>query len=237
MIRVCLVGFGKMGSEFFSYCQKSEEVKIVSVIDESKTPQEVQAFKTHCVEAFENCDVAVDFSSKEGLQKTVEFACNKKIPVVSGVTGLTRDELEELKNKVASSGNKAIFAANFSFGVNVFLKTAREMARMLPDYDAQVIEMHHVLKKDSPSGTGLKLARVVEEGRGLEKGQVAISSIRVGDIFGDHKVVFASLGEHLELSHSAHSRACFARGAIDAVRFIYEQEKPGIYSIEQVFGL
>jgi len=140
-----------------------------------------------------------------------------------------------------------------SVGVNVMYELVRHAARLLDDhYDVEIIEAHHRLKKDAPSGTAKSLLESVIEGREIEnpkviygregmtgereRGAIGMHSVRAGDIVGDHTVLFATNGERIELTHRAHSRQCFARGAIQAVKFIFGKP-PGLYTMSDVLGI
>ncbi len=201
--------------------------------------------------ALAKCDVAVDFSSHHATRLLLELAVAAKRPVVIGTTGHTAPEKKELLARAAKV--PCVWAGNFSVGVNLlFALTRRASAVLGSDYDAEVVEMHHRFKKDAPSGTAERLLEIIREERKLaadalrhgRKGitgertstEIGIHSLRGGDVVGDHTVMFAALGERVELTHKASDRGIFARGALRAAQWVVEQ-KPGVYDMQDVLGL
>ena len=201
--------------------------------------------------AFAKCDVAVDFSSHHATRTLLELAIATKKPVVIGTTGHAPAEKEPLLALAAKV--PCVWAGNFSVGVNLlFALTRRASAVLGPDYDAEVIEMHHRFKKDAPSGTAERLLEIIREERkvGVEalrhgrKGitgertstEIGIHALRGGDVVGDHTVMFAALGERIELTHKASDRAIFAQGALRAAQWVVTQP-PGVYDMQDVLGL
>jgi len=197
------------------------------------------------------CDVIVDFSSPGATRPLLELAVSRQKPIVIGTTGHEPGEkaaLIELARRVP-----CVWAGNFSVGVNLLFALVRRAARTLgPDYDAEVVEMHHRFKKDAPSGTAARLLEIILEERRLGAGdlrhgrhgltgersssEVGVHALRGGDVVGDHTVIFAALGERLELAHKASDRAIFARGALRAAQWVSGQ-KPGAYDMQDVLGL
>jgi 4-hydroxy-tetrahydrodipicolinate reductase len=167
----------------------------------------------------------------------------------TGLSGAQRDEIADLARRTA-----IVLAPNFSIGVTVALKALALMARALgDDYDVEITEIHHRYKKDAPSGTAQRMGEVVAEALGRDLASTAVHgrqgmpgertpkeigvfSLRSGDVVGEHTVSFGTLGERLELTHRAHSRDTFARGALRAVRFVAGRP-PGLYSMQDVLGL
>ena len=247
MIRVCLVGAGRMGRAFFDAASVTADVRVVSAIDPGALalPSGVAVFDSHTPQALAGVDVVVDFSSPEGFERSVALACNAGVPMVGGVTGVPSDQMTVLRQRVIDSGCAAVFAPNFSVGVAAFMQAAAMLARTLSGYDLEIVEMHHRQKADAPSGTASRLAHVVVENGGksglvhgrvgatARENEVGVHAVRAGDFFGDHLLILAGNGEHVELRHSAHSRACFAGGAISAVRFVCTAA-PGVYSMDNV---
>jgi 4-hydroxy-tetrahydrodipicolinate reductase len=172
--------------------------------------------------------------------------------MVIGTTGFSAAQLEELKS--LASQVPCVVSPNMSVGVNLIYKVISEMAKTLgDDYDIEVIEAHHRLKKDAPSGTALKIAEVLANAvnrdldqvgvyarKGLigerKKGEIGIQTIRAGDIVGDHTILFGGMGERIEVTHRASSRDTFARGALRAARWVVRQP-PGLYDMMDVLGL
>jgi 4-hydroxy-tetrahydrodipicolinate reductase len=197
-------------------------------------------------------DVIIDFTAPAATISHVELAVEKNKAMVIGTTGIDAEHLQKIQD--AAGKIPIMFAPNFSVGVNLLLNALQDMARVLgDDYDIEIIEAHHRLKKDAPSGTALKLAQVIadalgrdldEVGRYARKGiigertkkEIGIQTIRGGDIVGDHTVMFCGLGERIEITHKASSRDTFARGALRAAAWIARQ-KPGLYDMQDVLGL
>ena len=199
-----------------------------------------------------NCDVVIDFSHPNGSEELSHACRDAKKPAVIGTTGHSKEEraaIEELARAVP-----VVLSPNFSVGVNALFWLTRKAAQMLgDDFDLEVSEMHHRLKKDAPSGTAKKLAEILCEERGLDytknvrhgregligerpPNEIGVHSIRGGDVVVDHTVTFAGAGERLELSHKAASRETFALGALRAARWVIGKS-PGLYSMEDVLGL
>lgn len=197
-------------------------------------------------------DVLIDFTAPKATLKNIRSAAHRGLAMVIGTTGITGDALEEVEN--LSRKIRCVLAPNMSVGVNVMFKIAAEMARILGnDYDMEILEAHHRQKKDAPSGTAMRLAHILAEtaGRDLEKvgvyerrgiigertdDEIGIQTWRAGDITGDHTVMFGGIGERLELTHRAHNRDNFARGAVRAAIWVTKQPK-GLYDMQDVLGL
>lgn len=200
----------------------------------------------------QGCDVVVDFSHPNASNELGRVCGEAKKPAVIGTTGHSKDEraaLEELALSVP-----VVLSPNFSVGVNALFWLTRKTAEMLgDDFDLEITEMHHRLKKDAPSGTAKKLAEILCAVRGLDytkdvrhgreglvgertAKEIAVHSIRGGDVVGDHTVTFAGAGERLELTHKAASRETFALGALRAARWVVGRP-PGLHSMEHVLGL
>jgi 4-hydroxy-tetrahydrodipicolinate reductase len=200
----------------------------------------------------ERGEVVIDFSSPEATLQHFRIVAQHRRAMVVGTTGFSPDESEELKTLARHV--PCVFSPNMSVGVNLIYKVISEMAKTLgDDYDIEVIEAHHRLKKDAPSGTALKIAEVlacatnrdlnqvgVYTRKGMigerAKGEIGIQTIRAGDIVGDHTVIFGGMGERIEVTHRASSRDTFARGALRAARWVVRQP-PGLYDMMDVLGL
>jgi 4-hydroxy-tetrahydrodipicolinate reductase len=195
--------------------------------------------------------VVIDFTSPEVSVETAGLAAKAGVALVTGTTGLTPAQQRALQS--AAKKIACLHAPNMSIGVNLLFHLAVRAAGALGStYDIEIVEAHHRMKKDAPSGTALELARRLADasGRSLEQaavydrhdaksvrqtGQIGIQSIRGGDIIGDHTVIFAGPGERLELTHRAESRDNFARGALLAARWIVDQPH-GLYSMQDLLG-
>jgi 4-hydroxy-tetrahydrodipicolinate reductase len=156
-------------------------------------------------------DVAIDFSLPEAFDPLLALCRERRAALVSGTTGLSAAQLDALD--AAGKDIAFVWAANYSLGVAVLAELVRRAAQALPGWDADCIEVHHIHKKDAPSGTALALGRAVAEGRGAEP---HYASLRAGDIVGEHTVQFTGPGERLEFVHRATNRDVFARGALEA---------------------
>lgn len=196
-------------------------------------------------------DVIIDFSSHKISAEVVKLAVAFNRPLVMGTTGHPADEKKHLLSQVAKV--PAVWSGNYSVGVNLLFALTRRAASVLgSDYDAEVVEMHHRFKKDAPSGTAARLLEIILEERKLSAGalrhgregitgertstEVGIHSLRGGDVVGDHTVMFAALGERLELTHKASDRGIFARGAVRAAQWVVGKT-PGVYDMQDVLGL
>ncbi len=197
-------------------------------------------------------DVLIDFTHPESTLKHLELCVKHQKALVIGTTGFSESE----RKKILEAAQKisVVFSSNMSVGVNVMWKIIAEATKALgPSYDIEVLEMHHRLKKDAPSGTAMTTAEVLAEasGRNLSKdaiyarqgmigerkaNEIGIQTLRGGDVVGDHTVYFAGIGERLEITHRATSRDTFAQGALRAAEWLIGK-KPGLYSMQDVLGL
>lgn len=232
--RIILCGAcGKMGANVLSLLQNDENAVAVCGVDLYPREIGVPVYKSFA-DIKEEADVIVDFSSPDNLVERLEYAKNKNIAIVLASTGLSKDDLA-LVDEYAKS--VAIFkTANLSLGVNVMQALCKAAAQILGDgFDVEIIEKHHNLKKDAPSGTALMLADTVNEafdnqkrfvnGRdgivgAREKSEIGIHAVRGGTIVGEHEVMFAGEDEIITISHSARSKRVFAVGAIRAAKFV-----------------
>ncbi|MBN2332875.1 MAG: 4-hydroxy-tetrahydrodipicolinate reductase [Deltaproteobacteria bacterium] len=201
---------------------------------------------------FADADVLIEFTSPEATLAHLELAAGYGVPMVIGTTGITAAE----RQQIAAFARQVplVVAPNMSVGVNVLFKVVADVARILgDDFDVEILEAHHRLKKDAPSGTAVRLGEIVAEslGRDIEKvavyerlgftgertrEEIGMQTLRAGDIVGDHLVLFGGLGERLEIVHRAHSRDTFARGAVRAALWVSSQA-PGLYDMQDVLGL
>jgi 4-hydroxy-tetrahydrodipicolinate reductase len=197
-------------------------------------------------------DVVVEFTSIDATLAHMRLAAKRRKAMVIGTTGFTDAQMEEIQD--LTKNFPCVLAPNMSIGINLILKILKEMARVLKnDYDVEIIETHHHLKKDAPSGTAMKIAEVLANAlkRKLSKvavygrkgmvgerkhKEIGIHTIRAGDIVGTHTVLFGGEGESIEVTHRAHSRDTFAMGAVKAVKFIVGAEN-GLYDMNDVLQL
>lgn len=197
-------------------------------------------------------DVMIDFTAPVATVANLAWARKNKVAMVIGTTGMGADERRLLEEAAAEIA--VVFAPNMSVGVNVLFKVVDEMARILgDDFDVEVLEAHHRLKKDAPSGTAVKLGEILAGalGRDYEKDavftrhgftgertrkEIGMQTLRAGDIVGEHTVMFGGMGERLEIIHRAHSRDNFAAGAVRAALWLKDR-RPGLYDMQDVLGL
>lgn len=176
--------------------------------------------------------VFIEFTTPLATEEHLFICQDKGVGMVIGTTGLDKKIEKEIKE--AGSRIPVVYSPNMSTGVNLLFLLAREAARVLgKDFDIEIIETHHCHKKDKPSGTAKKLAEIIEDARGNPLPPHAIHSLRLGEVVGEHTVVFAGTGERIELIHRAESRRTFARGAIKAAKFI-AKASPGLYTMKEV---
>ena len=263
-IIVCGVG-GRMGGAVVRAIQQSPEIKLVGAVDKpssarlGKDAGEISAAGRLGVSITDDLDaiavansVIIDFTNPEASLKFLRLAVKKKIPMVIATTGFNAAQQAEIKRLARRT--PTLLSANTSLGVNVLVSLVGKAAAMLGgDYDVEIVEAHHRFKKDAPSGTALALGRSVADalGRDLDKvgingrkgivgergkKEIALLSVRAGDIVGEHTVIFGGIGERLEFIHRAHSRDTFARGALRAAVWL-ARKKPGLYGMRDMLGL
>ena len=202
--------------------------------------------------ALSGCDVAIDFSVPAATLAALRVAADAGVAYVTGTTGLSEAERAELA--ALAERVPVVHAPNFSRAVNVLAWLTREAARLLgPGFDAELVELHHAAKRDAPSGTALRLAEAVAEGRGVAlkqhlvleragetgarpEGAIGVQTLRGGDNPGEHVVHFVGRGERVELAHRSSTRDHFARGAVLAARWLVGRA-PGLYTMDDVLGL
>ncbi len=256
---VCVVGaLGRMGERVRAALAEEPTLRLTSALEASGHPSLGEALGDGVVLtddpklALASADVAIDFSLPAATLATLRAAASAGTAYVAGTTGFSNAQREELAS--LSERVPVMLAANFSVAVNVLGWLVSQAAQRLgPDYDAELVEIHHRAKRDAPSGTALWLAEAIAKARGqtledvavLERageigarpeGAIGIQSLRAGDCPGDHTVIFAGRGERLELVHRASTRDHFARGAVRAAAWLCGRE-PGSYVFEQVLGL
>jgi len=181
----------------------------------------------------ENCDVAIDFSQAGAIAEICHAALQHRKPLVIGTTGHSKEQLRMIEETAQALA--IVFASNFSIGVNVLFWLTRKAAEQLgSDFDAEIVETHHEMKKDAPSGTAKTLAEQLKATKA--QSEIPIQSIREGDVVGEHTVIFSGPAERLELTHRAASREIFARGALRAAKWIISQQA-GLYSMQDVLGI
>jgi len=253
---------GRMGRRILALACEDALFSVVSAIEHPEHPDlgkdagtlaGIEALNVKISSTFqETADVVIDFSLPEAAETTIRYCANNSIALVLGTTGLTKkqfDLLGEAAKKIA-----IVQATNMSLGMNLLFALVGKVAQSLgPEYDIEIVEAHHRFKKDAPSGSALSLAEAIckETGRTCpddltygrhgkdalrKKGEIGIHAVRAGDIIGQHTVLYSTLGEAITLSHNAHTRDTFARGALRAAQWVIGQ-KPGLYTMQDVLGL
>ena len=264
MIKIVISGVcGKMGLRILTLALKDKGIEVVGGVEPETCGSigkilEEQKIKIESEERLEKilrgADVLIEFTSPAATLKHIKAAEKTRKAMVIGTTGFEGEGISQIKK--ASLKIPVVLSPNMSIGVNLLFKLAAEITRTLPDYDKEIIEMHHNLKKDAPSGTAVKLAEIIDSagkkgpgGKGLrcvygreglvgprKHNEMGVLSVRAGDIVGDHTLLFAGAGERIEITHRAHSRDTFASGALTAAKWV-SGKKPGLYDMQDVLGL
>ena len=243
MVGIGIIGAnGRMGRAIASVLEEDGRAQMAGGADQGDDPAALA----------KTCDVLIDFSSPAALTGSLAAAEAAGRPLVVGTTGLGPEHhaaIDRAANRIA-----VLQAANMSLGVNLLTHLVREAAaRLGPDWDIEIAEMHHRHKVDAPSGTALLLGQAAAEGRGIdleansdrgrdgitgarEPGHIGFASLRGGSVAGDHLVVLAAEGERIELGHRAENRSIFARGAVQAALWLHGRS-PGRYAMTDVLGL
>jgi len=224
-VHVLLVGAaGRMGRTVVDLVNNDPKIQIVAQCDLGEPIEP----------AMKNCDVAIDFSHADAITEICRTALHHHKSLVIGTTGHSQEQRRLIEG--AAQSLAIVFAPNFSIGVNALFWLTREAAELLDsDFNPEIIETHHKMKKDAPSGTAKTLAKILKRARKM-RSEVPIQSIREGDVVGEHTVIFGGPGERVELTHRAASREIFARGALRAAQWIIGKP-PGFYSMQDVLGL
>ncbi|PYJ25208.1 MAG: 4-hydroxy-tetrahydrodipicolinate reductase [Verrucomicrobia bacterium] len=224
-VHVLLVGAaGRMGRTVVDLVNNDPKIQIVAQCDLGEPIEP----------AMKNCDVAIDFSHADAITEICRTALHHHKSLVIGTTGHSQEQRRLIEEAALSLA--IVFAPNFSIGVNALFWLTREAAELLDsDFNPEIIETHHKMKKDAPSGTAKTLAKILKRARKM-RSEVPIQSIREGDVVGEHTVIFGGPGERVELTHRAASREIFARGALRAAHWIIGKP-PGLYSMQDVLGL
>ncbi len=198
----------------------------------------------------DDADVYVDLTTPTAASKIIADIPSTGTNVIVGTTGIDAQSIQALTDNVAKYNVSGLISANFARGVNVFWKMCEVMATALKDYDIEVIETHHRHKRDAPSGTAMEAVRRMQSVTGIndleygrqgvtgERGQeICIHSVRAGDVYGDHTVMFGGSMELLELKHRSVSREVFARGCIDTIRWMADKKDGKMHTMSEVFNL
>ena len=251
MVKIIMHGCnGHMGQVISGLVEKDPDAEIVAGIDVADQGKNSYPVYTNMEECQVEADALIDFSSAKATDKLLEYSAARQIPVVLCSTGLSEEQLakvEETSKKVA-----VLKSANMSLGINLLMKLVKEAAQTLAaaGFDMEIVEKHHRLKVDAPSGTALALADSLNEGldnayhytfdRSQRREQrddkeIGISAVRGGTIVGEHDVIFAGDDEVITFQHTAYSKTLFAKGAIQAAKFL-KGKGPGWYQMSDVIG-
>jgi 4-hydroxy-tetrahydrodipicolinate reductase len=233
-VRVLVHGAtGRMGQALMRLGSQRDDIQIVAAISRGMPSQRVvdgvPQFASSELQGAPKFDVAIDFSLPEGLDGVLALCLERNAAFVSGTTGLGESQRGALE--AASGRIPILWASNFSLGVAVLGELVERAAVMLPGWDCDIVEAHHVHKQDAPSGTALTLGEFAEQGGALPR----YASLRAGDIVGEHTVQFATAGERIELIHRATNRDVFAHGALHAASRL-ALRRPGLYRVRDVIG-
>ncbi|MBN2332877.1 MAG: 4-hydroxy-tetrahydrodipicolinate reductase [Deltaproteobacteria bacterium] len=265
MIKVAITGaLGRMGSVMRQHLKTQPDFELVLAVshrlregagdeDSQQSLAGVSVAESFTQSVPGTIDVILDFSVPEAAMDYARFAGERRIPMVMGTTGFSTAQLDELADVLA--GVPCLVSPNMSLMMNVMFRMVGNATLVLADYnvDVEISEGHHRGKRNAPSDTALKLAQIVAEKRhwpfpeavrhsrwgmigGRQEQEIGIQCIRGGDIFSEHSIMFAGLGERLEIAHRAHSLESYARGAVKALRWIINRP-PGVYDMLDMLGL
>jgi 4-hydroxy-tetrahydrodipicolinate reductase len=246
---------GRMGRRVIALATESAEFEIAAAVDRKDHPEMGKDVGTgvalgHIWPA--ETDAVIDFSLPQAADETLKHCADRAFPLVLGTTGLSRPQ----QDAVAAVARKApvVYATNMSVGMNALFALVGKVATMLGDaYDIEIVEQHHRFKKDAPSGSALTLAEKICQaterccpdclvhGRSgkdavRQAGTIGMHAVRAGDVTGVHSVIYSTLGETITLTHTAHTRDTFVRGALRAAAWLIDKE-PGLYSMADVLGI
>ena len=249
MIKVLINGCnGKMGQEVAKIVNSDEDLVLACGVDKENTGEYNFPVYTTCNEIAEDVDVIIDFSIPVATMNILKYAVEKKIAIVIATTGLNEEQEAEVRE--ASKVIPVFKSANMSFDINLMCRIAASLAKQLSNNDIEIVETHHNRKIDAPSGTAMLLAdsinKALDNSMSYEfnrhdkhekrsKNEIGISSIRGGNIVGEHSVIFFSENESFEIKHTSYSRSVFADGAVKAAKFIVNSKfENGFYDMNDI---
>lgn len=272
MIKVAVTGAGgRMSSKIIKSILNEEDMKVVAAIGTPDTSLEGKdvgevigvgkidvpvngAQKLAEVLKEKKPDVLVDFTIANAAVDTIKTSADCNVNVVVGTTGFSDKQMSEIKKSIEENRIKAVIAPSMAVGVNVFFKIVEDLAKLLSDYDIEIIEAHHKHKVDAPSGTALRTYEIIAEALGRDKDEtcvhgrqgivgarsskeIGMHAVRGGDMVGDHTVLFAGEGERIEIIHRAHSRQSFVKGVIKSIRYVDGASEGEIMDMGDVLGI
>ncbi len=243
MTKIIITGSkGRMGQALLTCAARNPALQVVGQIDLGDDLRTV----------IEKTDAVIDFSFHDASPAVAQLCATHRKALVIGTTGHTEQEKKQIVDQ--TSQIPIVLSSNYSTGVNTLFWLTRKAAEILgPGYDLEIVEMHHRLKKDAPSGTALSLAQILAQVRNAQlkdvvrhgreglvgertSAEIGMHSVRGGDVLGDHTVIFATSGERVELTHKVSNRDTLANGALRAAQWAVQQ-KPGLYDMQDVLGL
>ncbi len=235
LIKIALFGAaGRMGRMILAEANGAGDIEIMHAYEKPDYKRMGEIIEGVRVEESpsdipKDTQVVVDFSSPKAAIRHAQMAARVEVPFVCGVTGISdagHAELKRCAEKIA-----IVWAPNMAPGMNMLFKLGELLSKALPDYDRHIIEIHHTKKEDAPSGSALMLQAALGDA-----GKTPITSMRLGDVVGEHRLILAGPGEQIELVHRAESRRAFALGTLRAVRWVVSQ-KPGLLGMAEMLGL
>lgn len=240
-MKFTLVGNGRMGRQVAAVIGQSGRHEVASVLDVDSRID---------TSSFSGSDAVIDFTVRDAFMANLPAMLESGVPVVVGTTGWD-DVMDDVRRQVHQAGASMLYSANFSLGVNIFLRTLREAARLIApfeQFDIALAEQHHTGKADFPSGTAIRAAEIVlsgnprkkkivrqlEDGRKLQPEELQVASVRLGSVFGVHSALIDSDSDEIVVSHTAKNRTGFASGAVQAAEWLAEQHgsAPGFYTMD-----
>ena len=234
MIKLGIAGAcGRMGRRIFELASHDKDFELNLALEKKGTPmigRDLGKLKiSSSSDGLFLIDVFIDFTTPDATEVNLDYVAKYKKALVLGTTGLSDAQLQKVED--ISKVVPVVFSPNMSVGVNVLFSLLPEIAKRLgPDYNIEIVEAHHRAKKDAPSGTAKKLGQILAD---ATKKEISIHAIRLGDIVGDHTIIFCGNSERIEIKHQAHSRDLFALGALKAAKWVFGKPA-GLYSMQDV---
>jgi 4-hydroxy-tetrahydrodipicolinate reductase len=237
MIKLAVSGCqGRMGQTIAGLAFNSKDFKIAALLEHPDHPKAHETINgipiTTDNSSIKGCDVLIEFTAPDGTMENLKAAVKHNVPMVIGTTGLSKDQIQIIRE--AAEHMPIVLASNMSIGVNILFKLIEITAAKLNPRDIRIEETHHVHKKDAPSGTARTMAEIAEKASGIKIER--ISSVREGEVIGDHEIVFETGDDTLTIAHHAKDRRMFAQGALTAARFLVSKNF-GLFNMQDVLGL
>jgi len=236
MIKLGIAGVcGRMGRRIFELASADKDFELNFALEKKATPvigRDLGKLKISSnPDGLFLVDVFIDFTTPEATETNLDYVARHKKALVLGTTGMSQQQLKKVED--VSRVVPVVFSPNMSVGVNVLFAILPEIAKRLgPDYSIEIVEAHHKAKKDAPSGTAKKFGQILAE---ATKKEIPIHAIRLGDIVGDHTIIFCGNSERIEIKHQAHTRDLFALGALKAAKWVFNKPA-GLYSMQDVLS-